>query len=200
VRLRSRESVDLTARSDSFTPHRVACDRAADTAARRGWRIGDEDFSVVKKTKVIWSRPGFLVRRLHQIHMAIFLKECDAEQVTPIQWGILTILAENPGVGQVEIADELGLDRSNVANVVDRLIRRGLLKQATSTQDRRKKSIRITAAGRKLMHVFEPKARRAQRRLLELLSAEERRTFMSLLARLVDHNNELSRAPIRLDD
>jgi DNA-binding MarR family transcriptional regulator len=161
---------------------------------------GDEDFSVVKKTKVIWSRPGFLVRRLHQIHMAIFLKECNAEQVTPIQWGILTILAENPGVGQVEIADELGLDRSNVANVVDRLIRRGLLKQSTSTQDRRKKSIRITDAGRKLMYAFEPKARRAQRRLLELLSAEERRTFMSLLARLVDHNNELSRAPIRLED
>ena len=78
---------------------------------------------MAKKMKVVWSRPGFLVRRLHQIHMAIFL-ECADEQVTPIQWGIMTIVESTPGVGHVEIAEELGLDRSNVANVVDRLTRR----------------------------------------------------------------------------
>lgn len=154
----------------------------------------------MKKTRVIWSRPGFLVRRLHQIHMAIFLKECAAEQVTPIQWGILTIVATTSGIGHVEIGDELGLDRSNVANVVDRLTRRGLLKQNTSKVDRRKKSIHITPAGRKLMSSFEPKALRAQRRLLEMLSVDERRTFMTLLRRLIEHNNEFSRAPIRSED
>jgi MarR family transcriptional regulator, lower aerobic nicotinate degradation pathway regulator len=154
----------------------------------------------MKKTKVIWSRPGFLVRRLHQIHMAIFLKECADEQVTPIQWGIMTIVESTPGVGHVEIAEELGLDRSNVANVVDRLTRRGLLKQTVSKLDRRKRSISITAEGRKVTAAFEPKARRAQRRLLDVLSAEERQSFMRLLLRLVEHNNELSRAPIRYED
>jgi DNA-binding MarR family transcriptional regulator len=154
----------------------------------------------MKKTKVIWSRPGFLVRRLHQIHMAIFLKECADEQVTPIQWGIMTIVEATPGVGHVEIAEELGLDRSNVANVVDRLTRRGLLKQTISKVDRRKRSISITAEGRKVTAAFEPKARRAQRRLLDVLSAEERQTFMKLLLRLVEDNNEHSRAPIRYED
>lgn len=152
------------------------------------------------KTKVVWTRPGFLVRRLHQIHMAIFLKECAAEQVTPIQWGILTIVKSRPGVGQVELADELGLDRSNVANVVDRLTRRGVLKQTVSKLDRRKRSIAITPKGVALMARFQPKAERAQRRLLEVLSREERQQFMSLLSRLVDQNNEFSRAPIRLDE
>ena len=153
-----------------------------------------------EKTKVVWTRPGFLVRRLHQIHMAIFLKECAAEQVTPIQWGILTIVKSRPGVGQVELADELGLDRSNVANVVDRLTRRGVLKQTVSKLDRRKRSIAITPKGVALMTRFQPKAERAQRRLLEVLSKEERQQFMSLLSRLVDQNNEFSRAPIRLDE
>ncbi|MCF8476166.1 MAG: MarR family transcriptional regulator [Pseudolabrys sp.] len=132
--------------------------------------------------------------------MAIFLKECADEQVTPIQWGILTIVGSAAGVGHVEIADELGLDRSNVANVVERLTRRGLLKQSVSKVDRRKKSIHITAAGRKLMRSFEPKARRAQRRLLDQLSAGERVTFMALLRKLVENNNEVSRAPIRSED
>ena len=154
----------------------------------------------MKKAKVIWSRPGFLIRRLHQIHMAIFLKECTKEKVTPIQWGILTIIVTQPGVGHIEIADELGLDRSNVANVVNRLIRRGLVKQTIHKTDRRKKFISITAAGREVMKTFEPKARRAQRKLLDLLSSTERREFMNTLSRLVEHNNGLSRAPIRLDD
>lgn len=154
----------------------------------------------MKKARVIWSRPGFLVRRLHQIHMAIFLKECAAEQVTPIQWGILTLVNATSGIGHVEIAEELGLDRSNVANVVDRLTRRGLLKQTINETDRRKKAVHISPAGRKLMKAFEAKAKRAQRRLLEVLSDEERQTFMTLLERLVDHNNEFSRAPIRFED
>jgi len=132
--------------------------------------------------------------------MAIFLNECAAEQVTPIQWGILTIVKERPGVGQVELADELGLDRSNVANVVDRLTRRGVVKQTVSKLDRRKRSIAITPKGVALMARFQPKAERAQRRLLEVLSKEERQQFMSLLSRLVDQNNEFSRAPIRLDE
>jgi DNA-binding MarR family transcriptional regulator len=152
------------------------------------------------RTRVVWRRPGFLVRRLHQIHMAIFLNECAAEQVTPIQWGILTIVKSRPGVGQVELADELGLDRSNVANVVDRLTRRGVVKQTVSKLDRRKRSIAITPKGLALMTRFQPKAERAQRRLLEVLSKEERQQFMSLLSRLVDQNNEFSRAPIRLDE
>ena len=152
------------------------------------------------RTRVVWTRPGFLVRRLHQIHMAIFLKECAAEQVTPIQWGILTIVKSQPGVGQVELAEELGLDRSNVANVVDRLTRRGVLKQTVSKLDRRKRSIAITPKGVALMTRFQPKAERAQRRLLEVLSKDERQQFMSLLSRLVDQNNEFSRAPIRLDE
>jgi DNA-binding MarR family transcriptional regulator len=152
------------------------------------------------KTNVIWSRPGFLTRRLHQIHMAIFLKECAKENVTPIQWGILTIIVARPGIGHIEIADELGLDRSNVANVVNRLIRRDLVKQTIHKTDRRKKFIAITATGSALLKTFEPKARRAQRKILDFLSVTERRQFMKTLTRLVQHNNDLSRAPMRLDD
>jgi DNA-binding MarR family transcriptional regulator len=154
----------------------------------------------IKRTKIVWARPGFLVRRLHQIHVAIFLKECAQEHVTPIQWGILTIAKAHPGVGQVELADELGLDRSNVANVVDRLVRRGLLKQTVSKLDRRKRSIAITDKGLKMLTCFEPKAERAQAKVLEVLTSEERKQFMALLARLVEQNNEFSRAPIRLDE
>jgi hypothetical protein len=52
----------------------------------------------------IWERPGFLVRRLHQIHVAMFLKALSEENVTPIQYGLLSILLDQPGLDQLSVA------------------------------------------------------------------------------------------------
>ena len=43
--------------------------------------------------QVLWSRRGFLIRRLNQIHYAIFSEECKAHNITPVQFGILTALS-----------------------------------------------------------------------------------------------------------
>src|SRR5579872_284415 len=45
----------------------------------------------------LWSRPGYLVRRLHQIHTALFAEECKAFAITPVQYGLLTALLHFPG-------------------------------------------------------------------------------------------------------
>ena len=63
----------------------------------------------------------------------------------------MSMISESPGVGQIEIAEELGLDRSNVANVVERLVTRGWLRQKFSPEDQRKKQITITRNGEKVM-------------------------------------------------
>ncbi len=154
----------------------------------------------MERSKVIWKRPGFLIRRLQQISVAIFISECaDAQlDITPVQWGILSMLSESPGVGQIEISEELGLDRSNVANVVDRLVTRGWLKQKISPADQRKKAITVTKAGEKVMGELEGIAQRFQRKLLNPLSESEREIFIGLLTRLVAENNHLGRARLRL--
>ncbi len=118
--------------------------------------------------------------------------------ITPVQWGILTIVSDNPGVGHIEISEELGLDRSNVANVVNRLANRGLLIQKISAEDRRKKNITLTKAGEKMVGDVEVKARRAQRKILSSLSESERTVFIDLLTRLVRENNHLGRALLKL--
>jgi DNA-binding MarR family transcriptional regulator len=154
----------------------------------------------MERSRVIWKRPGFLIRRLQQIQVAVFMNECAAADIdiTPVQWGILTIVAEYPGVGQIEISEELGLDRSNVANVVDRLVKRGLLRQKTSSADARKKDITLTKAGEKIIEQVEASAQRAQRKILSPLNESEREVFIDLLTRLVKENNHLGRALLRL--
>jgi DNA-binding MarR family transcriptional regulator len=152
----------------------------------------------MERSHDIWKRPGFLIRRLQQIQVAAFLQECSDIDITPVQWGILTIVSDNPGVGHIEISEELGLDRSNVANVVNRLATRGLLTQKISVEDRRKKHISLTKAGEKMIDEVEVKAKRAQRKILSSLSESEREVFIDLLTRLVRENNHLGRALLKL--
>ena len=40
----------------------------------------------------LWERPGYLIRRLHQIHVAIFLDECAEYGITPVQYAVMTAL------------------------------------------------------------------------------------------------------------
>ncbi|MET0278596.1 MAG: MarR family transcriptional regulator, partial [Pseudorhodoplanes sp.] len=70
-------------------------------------------------------RPGFLIRRLHQIHTALFIEECADFNVTPVQYSVLTAIAEQSAMEQARLAQEVGVDRATLANVVARLEVRG---------------------------------------------------------------------------
>lgn len=152
----------------------------------------------MKHSKNIWERPGFLIRRLQQIQVAIFLEENTEVGITPVQWGIMTIVHDSPGISHIEISEQLGLDRSNIANVVNRLVKKGILNQKVSRRDRRRKEISMTQKGEDLMNVIEAGARRFQKKLLMPLSEEEQEIFVELLTRIVYENNHLGRAQLKL--
>lgn len=146
----------------------------------------------------LWDRPGYLVRRLHQIHVALFLEECSEDNVTPVQYGLLSILASRPAMDQITLATELGIDRTNVADVLGRLAERGLVLRKHSDMDRRIRLAAITDKGRRLVMKNNEAMKRAQRRLLDPLPAASRRQFMTLLRDLVDANDVHSRAPTKM--
>ncbi|MEJ0072106.1 MAG: MarR family transcriptional regulator [Pseudomonadota bacterium] len=134
----------------------------------------------------LWSRPGYLIRRLHQSHTAIFADECRAYGITPVQSGILTALLHRPNIDQATLGAEVGIDRTNAADVLERLAERGLVRRAKSAQDRRMMLASLTPAGRALTREMHTAMMRAQVRLLDALSTAERKSFMRLLAKLVD--------------
>jgi DNA-binding MarR family transcriptional regulator len=155
--------------------------------------------STTKRNEVLWGRPGFLARRLHQINVAIFLAEFDDVKVTPVQWGVMTVVETTPGLGHTEIAAQCGIDRVNVADVLNRLEERGLVSQRRSPADRRQRTAMITEQGSKLLRELEPRVRRTHERLLSPLDPQEREIFLNLLLRVVEENNELSRAPLSMN-
>src|SRR5271154_3737164 len=90
-------------------------------------------------------RPGFLIRRLHQLHCALFIEETRGFNITPVQYSLMTTLAARGELEQNNLALEIGLERTSVAEVVPRLQRRGLLQRRRSATDGRVKLVRLTA-------------------------------------------------------
>lgn len=145
----------------------------------------------------IWDRPGYLVRRLHQIHVAMFLDKVADGSMTPIQYGLLSILATRPNIDQFTIGEELGLDRANVAGILKRLEARKLITRIVDEENRRRKLCVATSKGISLVKQHESAMKDCQIQLLSPLSAQERKIFMGLLSRLVEENNESSRTSLR---
>ena len=145
----------------------------------------------------LWSRPGFLIRRLHQLHAAIFVEECRDYEVTPVQYAVLSVLYRGNGLDQVSVAAEVGIDRNNAADVLRCLERRGFVERISSEADKRAKLNRITKSGRKFVEDAHCAMERAQSRLTMGLNAHDRGRFVDLLQKVMIDNNHAGRAPLK---
>jgi DNA-binding MarR family transcriptional regulator len=145
----------------------------------------------------IYDRPGFLLRRCHQISVSIFRESCAELDLTPAQFGILYAVEQTPGVEQIGVAKMLGLDRSTTANVVDRLISRDLARRDSDARDRRRCSLTITRKGAEILARARDIAADAQARLLQPLSPGDRARLLALLHQVMDAHGDASRVPFR---
>jgi DNA-binding MarR family transcriptional regulator len=145
----------------------------------------------------LYGRPGFLLRRAHQIAVGIFLRECARTGLTPPQHGVLMALAKHPGISQAELARLLGFDRATVGQVVEGLEARALLRRSASTDDRRHNRLALTARGRTSIRHAGRAMQRTSERLLSPFTAVERELFVMLLTRLTSELNEESRTPLK---
>lgn len=174
---------------------------------RRAKKPGDAKRSSVSQSATgqspyddLWSRPGFLIRRLHQLHISIFLEECKAFDVTPVQYAVLSVLYRGEALDQVSVAADVGIDRNNAADVLRRLERRGFVDRVQSETDRRAKLTRITEAGRTFVEEAHTAMEAAQDRFTGSLSARDRERLMALLQRVMLDNNDAGRAPLKTGD
>ena len=125
--------------------------------------------------------PGHLLRRCQQRAVEIFMQEIGAARLTPRQFAILATLARRPGLTQTEVVDETGIDRSTVGDMVNRLVRRGLVRRRKSGRDQRANTLQILPAGLRLLREAVPAVDRAQDRIMKPLPAAAREAFVSAL-------------------
>jgi DNA-binding MarR family transcriptional regulator len=144
--------------------------------------------SAVHKSGNSWplgQRPGFLIRRLHQIHVALFQKKCAAFEVTPLQYSLLSALARRGTADQTTLAADVALDRTTTTGALKRLQSRKFIDRTVDRRDRRAQICRLTRAGASLLRQMEASARAAHRDTVADLSKAEQKRFIAMMQRLV---------------
>jgi DNA-binding MarR family transcriptional regulator len=132
----------------------------------------------------IQAMPGFMVRRLHQLHDSLWEKELGSG-FTPPQFGVLATLAVRPGVHQQKLCSLVALDSSTGADVVNRLLGAGLLRRRRDELDRRRYLLELTEQGRALLADVEPAVREINARLVRSLSPPERSALLAHIDRIL---------------
>lgn len=144
----------------------------------------------------LYSRPGFLLRRGHQIAVSIFMEECARIGLTPPQHGVLIAAAQHPGLSQADVARLLGFDRATIGQVLKGLEARGFLRRGSSGANRRNKAVQLTPRGAAALKRAARAMERTSARLLSPLNRREQTLFMELLGRLTSRLNTHSRTPV----
>jgi len=144
----------------------------------------------------LYEQPGHLIRRAQQIAVSMFF-DALGRDVTPVQYAVLRMLQERPGIDQVTLAREVALDTSTTADIAARLENKGWILR--EVLPRRQRRLVLTAAGEAVLARLVPGIHRMNDALLGGLDAGEREAFMRLLRKFVQMNNSQSRAPMRSD-
>jgi DNA-binding MarR family transcriptional regulator len=142
----------------------------------------------------LYARPGFLLRRAHQISAAVFEDECRELGLTPAQYGVLTVVQSHPGLGQSTLARALGFDKVTVLRVLRGLQARGLVARAPSQDNRRNVCVVLTPEGAALLRQAHKPADRAYKRLMAPLSERQQAQLLELLHLLTGELEDEARA------
>ncbi len=134
----------------------------------------------------IYSQPGHLIRRAHQLAWAVFMEEAKDLDLTPVQYAALVSIADYPGIDATRLSELISFDRATIGNVVERMQSKGLITRKADGKDRRAKRIFLTRQGRATIKSVAPVVPRIARGILARLDAEERRHLLQLLGKLVD--------------
>ncbi|MFD4694417.1 MarR family winged helix-turn-helix transcriptional regulator [Streptomyces sp. NPDC058463] len=139
------------------------------------------------------SHPGHLARRLQQAHHLLW-NTMVSEEITSPQFAVLNALTAEPGLDQRTVGERVGLDRSTVAEVITRLLRRELLDKVRDPHDGRRFLLRLTDDGVRTHRRLAVRTARMNQVFLGPLSAAEQQVLFDLMRRVSDAAESL-RAP-----
>lgn len=127
---------------------------------------------------------GYALRRAQVAVFQNFTEVVGASELTPGQFGVLVVIDANPGLSQTQLGNALGIDRSTVVAVIDRLETRGLVARQAAPNDRRSHALRLSDAGKTTLRRLTERVHAHERAITRHLSSEEQARLIELLRRV----------------
>ncbi|MEU4118028.1 MarR family winged helix-turn-helix transcriptional regulator [Kitasatospora sp. NPDC028055] len=125
---------------------------------------------------------GYLIRVGQQVHTKLWSEHVGAELTAP-QYAVLDALELEPGADQRTVGELASLDKATMAEMVSRLVRRGLVQRRRDPSDGRRNLLSLSPAGQDLLHRSAAGVAEVQRLLLAPLAEEEHETALALIAK-----------------
>lgn len=135
--------------------------------------------------------PGHLLRRAQQRAVDLFVQAVGENGLRPPQFAALLTIHQNPGLNQTQLVKRTGIDRSTVADMIDRLAARGLIERRRASADQRVNTLWITPAGTATLEACHAAVDAAQARIMAPVPAEKRAAAIEALTLLADLPTDL---------
>lgn len=126
-----------------------------------------------------------LLHRAGQRASEAFAQQIEGGDMTPRQYSVMASIAETDRPSQTDLVTVTGVDRSTLADIVRRLVRRGLVHRRRTKEDARAYQLKLTQKGEAELASVQAAARAADDALLSVLSTQEREMFLEGLSRIV---------------
>ena len=144
--------------------------------------------------------PGHLLRRAQQYAHDLYSREVGSNGPTPRQFEVLHVVAQNEGLSQTDLVRHTGIDRSTLADMIARMMKKGLLSRKRTKEDARANAVSITAAGRRMLKSAESKVNKSDNAVLAVLPKTQQSAFMKALtayAEALDKMDDAAAAPAK---
>lgn len=125
-----------------------------------------------------------LLHRVLQLALDYHAEASGPAGLTQRQYTVLAAAGAADGVSQSDLVRATGIDRSTLADLVARMISKGLLERERSATDARANTVRLSANGRAALSEGGRPAARSDARLLNLLPQKKRDSFVKTLTTL----------------
>jgi DNA-binding MarR family transcriptional regulator len=137
---------------------------------------------------------GYVLRRAQLTVFQDFFAAFAPFDIRPAQFSVLTVIERNPGLTQSQVAEALGIKRTNFVGMLDELEKRGLAERRQA-RDKRSYALFLTPDGAALMRKLRPVIKAHESRMIARVGEDGRDRLVALLGEIVDGRSR--RTPLR---
>jgi len=129
---------------------------------------------------------GYMLRRAQLAVFQDFFAVFAPFDIRPAQFSVLTVIERNPGLTQSQVAEALGIKRTNFVGMLDDLESRGLAERRQGARDKRSYALYLTAEGAALMRKLKPVLKAHEGRMVARLGEDGRDALIGLLREIAN--------------
>ena len=127
---------------------------------------------------------GYKLRRAHSRMMTDLLPVLTPLGLRPVLVAMLCVIRANPGIIQMGLGSELGIQRANLVPLINELTSRNLVVRCADPRDRRALTLQLTGEGEALLDEAAALIGDHEERMLARLSSGERNKLLELLEKI----------------